>query len=333
MLSTRVLLIEDDLVFQDLVKRFLEQRGYQVTCASDGEQGLDYIKKGDIDALLCDLNLPGISGLKVLEEVLLSFSQLPVIVISASERMCDIREAVRLGAWDYLVKPIGQLETIDISIQNCLSRSSLENSWEDERWELDDHIDVLFHSDQMVQQLADDLSPHEPLYVRAFEISHQVEDDKADAYWVDYYRLPDNQAIAIIANSQALTGQSLLSLLVLKTILNPIIRSAVANHPQLLTSPHKILERLNIELCHSKVRAAFDMVIIWLDGNSGALHWGHAGDTLDINLESKPDLALGIWAHATYKGHHGKVADNDKLNIGKGATSLSIQHRSAASAA
>ncbi|MCC5880427.1 MAG: response regulator [Idiomarina sp.] len=333
MLSTRVLLIEDDPVFQGLVRRFLEQRSYHVVCADDGEQGLKLAKRDEIDVVLCDLNLPGISGLEVLEALLHSFSQLPIIVISASERMSDIREAVRLGAWDYMVKPIEQLETIDIAIQNCLNRSTLEHNWEMERWELDDHIDVLFDSDEMVQQLAADLTPHEPLQLGSFEVSHQVAEDDHDSYWVDYHRLPDNQAIVVIASAQALTGQSLLSLLVLKTIFNPIVRSASSNHPRMLQEPHKILERLNVELCHSKMKSAFDMVLLWLDGDSGTMHWGHAGDSLRMSLDSKPDLALGIWAHANYQAHQGKVQSGDQLSIGDDTSFVRILNRKAVSAA
>lgn len=326
MLSTQVLLIEDDPVFTSLVCNFLEQRSYHVVCATDGEQGIAQAKEHDFDVVLCDLGLPGMSGLEVLENFMRNYAQLPVIVISASERMSDIREAVRLGAWDYMVKPIEQLETLDIAIQNCLDRSSMEANWERERWELDDHIDVLFENEQMVQQLADDLTPHEPLQVGVFNVSHQISDDQSHHYWVDYHRLPDNQALAVIASAQALTGQSLLSLLVLKTILNPIIRTASVNHPQMLSNPHKVLERLNVELCHSKMKAAFDMVLIWLDGNNGAIHWCHAGDSLRISLDSKPDLALGIWAHASFQGHQAKVTTGDQLHIGDGATHVLIQH-------
>lgn len=333
MLSTRVLLIEDDPAFQGLVRQFLEQRSYDVLCAQSGEQALQLVKQDNIDVVICDLNLPGMSGLEVLESLLHSFAQLPIIVISASQRMSDIREAIRLGAWDYMVKPVEQLESIDLAIQNCLDRTALESSWENERWEFDDHIDVLFDNDRMVQQLAEDLTPHEPLHLCSFEINHQAPAEQDDSHWVDYHRLPNNQALVVIASAQALAGQSLLSLLVLKTIFNPIVRTASSNHPQMLTNPHKVLERINAELCHSKMKAAFDLVLIWLDGETGTLHWGHAGTNLRLSLESKPDLALGIWAHAHYQGHQGIVESGDKLSIGDNNTCVHISNCSASSVA
>lgn len=326
MLSTRVLLVEDDPVFRSQVERFLEQRRYQVTCAGSGEQGLELAKQHEFDVVLCDLGLPEMSGLDVLSAFMHGYAHLPVIVISGSEQMSDIREAVRLGAWDYLVKPVEQLSNIEIAIQNCLNRLSLEHSWERERWELDDHIDLLFDNDQLVEQLANDLTPHEPLTVGQFEINHEIDSSALQNYWVDYNRLPNNQALVMIASAQALTGKSLLSLLVLKTILQPIVRTASSNHPNMLASPHKMLERVNMELCHSRIKAAFDMVLIWLDGDSGAIHWGLAGEGLRMPLNGKPDLALGIWAHASYQRHQGKVTSNEQLSIGDGSTKVRIIH-------
>lgn len=332
MSGTQVLLIEDDSVFSGLVSRFLKERGYQVSCAYDGESGVAACHDNPPDVVLCDLNLPKMNGLEVLKALLRDYAQLPLIVISASERMSDIRDAVRIGAWDYLVKPIERLETIDVAIQNCLTRSTLEDSWEHERWELDDHIDVLFQNESMTRQLVADLVPHEELTVGPYVISHQMEDSSAQTHWIDYYHLSDNKAMAVIATAKALSGKDLVSLLVLKTLLNPIVRMASGGHTEMLSHPHKVLERLNLELCHSKMKTAFDMIVIWLDGESGSMRWGHAGDSLRLNVTSEPDLALGIWAHASYKMHQGSVNHGDTIRAGNGQCAVKIVRQSAASA-
>ncbi|RUO26349.1 response regulator [Aliidiomarina minuta] len=331
MKSTRVLLIEDDNVFADLMTRFLQNRGYKVTLAADGESGLEACQNDDPDIVLCDLNLPQMSGLQILQKLVEDCSQVPVIVISGSERMSDIREAVRLGAWDYLVKPVGQLETIDLAIQNCLTRSSLEDSWERERWELDDHIDVLFDNQAVTQRLTKDLIPQGDLAVGSFVISHHLSELSHENYWLDYYKLPGNQAMAVIASAQAVAGQTLISLLVLKTLFNPLLRLSAGGDEDLLKYPHKVLEHLNAELCHSKIKTAFDLIVVWIDGDSGAIHWGHAGDSLKLSVESKPDLAVGIWSHASYSFHQGKLTAQESLRIGDDLAWLNISRRNPAS--
>lgn len=324
MKSTRVLLIEDDHVFADLMTRFLQNLGYKVTLTLDGQSGLEACQNEDPDIVLCDLNLPQMSGLQILQKLVEDCSQVPVIVISGSERMSDIREAVRLGAWDYLVKPVDQLESVDVAIQNCLTRSSLEDSWERERWELDDHIDVLFDNQAVTQRLTEDLIPQGDLRIGCFVLSHHLSETNHENYWVDYQKLPGNQAMAVIASAQAMAGQTLISLLVLKTLFNPLLRLSSGGDEGLFKYPNKVLEHLNAELCHSKIKTAFDLVVVWLDGESGAIHWGHAGDSLQLSVESKPDLALGIWSHANYRFHQGKLDNQESLRIGDNQTWLDI---------
>lgn len=328
MKSTQVLLIEDDHVFADLMIRFLQNRGYKVTLAADGKAGLEACQKESPDIVLCDLNLPHMSGLQILQKLLEDCSQVPVIVISGSERMSDIREAVRLGAWDYLVKPVDQLETVDLAIQNCLTRFSLEESWERERWELDDHIDVLFDNQAVTQRLTGDLIPQGDLSVGGFVISHHLPEANHENYWLAYHKLAGNQAMAVVASAQTMSGQTLISLLVLKTLFNPLLRLAAGGDEDLLKYPNKVLEHLNAELCHSKIKTAFDLIVVWFDGDSGALHWGHAGDSLELSVESKPDLSLGIWSHASYRLHQGKL--QEKLRIGDELSWLTITQRNPA---
>lgn len=113
-----IALIEDDPVFQSVVRQYLVNSGYDVCCADNGKQGIKLCQEECPDIVLCDLKLPDIDGLEVIEQLLKVCTQIPIIVISASEKMSDIREAVRLGAWDYLVKPLQSLSVIENAIES-----------------------------------------------------------------------------------------------------------------------------------------------------------------------------------------------------------------------
>lgn len=323
----KVLVIEDDTVFSGIVQKFLSQRGYLVFAAEDGETGLALCQSEHPDVVLCDLMLPNISGLQVLENLLFKTSSLPVIVISGSQQISDIREAVRLGAWDYLVKPLDQLDILDTAIQNCLTRTSLEDAWERERWELDDHIDVLFQSESMFERLRNDLLPNEALELPACKVSHQLCPRVYDQVLLDYHRFPNNQALVFMAYSQGHPGQNVLALLVLKSLLNPIVRQGMAGEDRLLRAPHHLLERLNAELCHSRVRSAFDVVAIWVNGNTGDLYTAVAGEQLSLSTVHKPDLALGIWAQAHFTQHSVKLNEQVTIELKDVGTLVTIaQH-------
>jgi hypothetical protein len=196
---------------------------------------------------------------------------------------------------------VQQLDALEFAIENCLTRNTLEESYEHERWELDDHLDVLFQNDSIIERLTQDLVPHEHLYVQDVRVDHEFGLNDGDKLWIDYYRLAPNQVIMLMARAQAVAGQDLLALLVLKTMFNPILRSGLSGNMQLLSNPNQLITRLNNELCHSRIRAAFDLVCVWIDTKTKEVRWSQAGDKIMLSHEAKPDLAMGIWEKATYK--------------------------------
>ena len=102
----QVLIIEDDQEIQGLLSRKLQDAGYQVLTAKDGEEGLKMLREEKPGLVLLDLSLPKISGLELLERkaALPETAQIPVIVISNSGTASDISQARRLGAKDWIIK-------------------------------------------------------------------------------------------------------------------------------------------------------------------------------------------------------------------------------------
>lgn len=302
-MDRKILIVEDDPVYANLLSNYLLDRSFDVYTAGTGEAALANMGQIKPNVVICDLNLPDISGLKILESILQSPDAVPVIVISASDDMRDIREAIRLGAVDYLVKPVQQLDALEFAIENCLTRNTLEDNYEHERWELDDHLDVLFQNDSIIERLTQDLVPHEHLYVQDVRVDHEFGINDGDKLWIDYYRLAPNQVIMLMARAQAAAGQDIVALLLLKTMFNPILRSGLSGNMQLLSNPNELLARLNNELCHSRMEAAFDLVCVWLNTKTKEVRWSQAGDKIMLCHEAKPDLAMGIWEKASYNMH------------------------------
>lgn len=327
-MNRKVLIVEDDSVYASILENFLSERGFSPSKAGDGRSALAMLAQEHPDVVLCDLNLPDMSGLKVLEHLVHSPDAVPVIVISASDRMSDIREAVRLGAVDYLVKPVAKLDVLEYALESCLDRVALEKEHEHERWEFDDHLDVLFQDDSVVARLSHDLIRRESLSVGPFQVAQQIGADDEQRLWIDYYRLPNDQMIMVLARAQALSGQDVLALLVLKTLFNPLLRATLAETTAILMHPHKLLARLNSELCHSRIRAAFDMAAVWIDTRTGVARWSQAGDKIMLSHETQPDLALGIWANATFRQNQAPL-DTQGFYMACGQTWLRAQVRGA----
>ncbi|HEV3474709.1 MAG TPA: response regulator transcription factor [Actinomycetota bacterium] len=100
-----VLMIEDDPRIREIVERGLGARGFTVSATADGDDGLDLVRKLDVDLVLLDLILPGKGGLQVLEEIREAKPRLPVIAVTAIDDTGSKIGGLDAGADDYVTKP------------------------------------------------------------------------------------------------------------------------------------------------------------------------------------------------------------------------------------
>jgi DNA-binding response OmpR family regulator len=103
--TMRILVIEDEARIQAFVRRGLEAEGYGVATADDGHDGLSLARSGDWDLVVLDLLLPGMNGLRVLQELRRERPQLPVLILSARGDLRTKLKGFELGACDYVPKP------------------------------------------------------------------------------------------------------------------------------------------------------------------------------------------------------------------------------------
>ncbi len=108
----RLLVVEDEPGIVDFLRRGLEAEGFSVETAMDGTEGERLALKGDFDAVVLDLMLPGRSGLEILSSVMRSMPGLPVIVLTARGEIEDRVAGLEAGAVDYLVKPFSMAELV-----------------------------------------------------------------------------------------------------------------------------------------------------------------------------------------------------------------------------
>jgi len=103
-----ILVIEDEPEVRNFASRVLELEGYRVLQAEDSEEGVRLLKEGRINLLLLDLRLPGHDGWAVLKQIKgePELSAIPVIVFTASARVSRQERALKMGAADYLIKPL-----------------------------------------------------------------------------------------------------------------------------------------------------------------------------------------------------------------------------------
>jgi DNA-binding NtrC family response regulator len=100
-----ILIIDDEMVIRESLEALLIMEGFQVTLASDGPAGLDFLSHTAFDLLLLDLALPGESGIELLPRILEMQPDLPVIMITAFGTVANVVDAIRAGAENFVQKP------------------------------------------------------------------------------------------------------------------------------------------------------------------------------------------------------------------------------------
>jgi diguanylate cyclase (GGDEF)-like protein/PAS domain S-box-containing protein len=119
--AARLLIVDDNEFNTDFLTRRLQRQGYNVTNVKDGKSALDLVRRGEVDIMLLDIEMPVLSGLNVLQEVRQQHtpSELPIIMITAQHESSVAVEAFELGANDYVTKPI------DFAVVNARIRTQL----------------------------------------------------------------------------------------------------------------------------------------------------------------------------------------------------------------
>ncbi len=124
---SRLLVVDDDLGILNLLHTILTNEGYEVVTADCGRDGLAAIEREVPDLVLLDVQMPGMSGFEVLAAIRQNHQNLPVIMITGYGSEDVATQALRLGADDYLTKPL-KVRNVCFRIQNALERARLRAS-------------------------------------------------------------------------------------------------------------------------------------------------------------------------------------------------------------
>lgn len=119
----RILVIDDEIYIRDSMIGFLEDYGYEVMEAENGRIGLDRFIAEKPDLVLCDLRMPEMDGLEVLARVNEINAEIPIIIVSGAGNIADTVEALRLGAWDYIIKPIQDMNVLYHAVNKAFERA------------------------------------------------------------------------------------------------------------------------------------------------------------------------------------------------------------------
>jgi len=124
LLMGKILIIDDERSIRNTLKDILSFEKHHVDTAEDGIIGLKMIEENEYDVIFCDIKMPQMDGIEVLEKIIETHPEIPVVMISGHGNIDTAVEAIKKGAFDYIAKPL-DLNRIMVTLRNALDKNNL----------------------------------------------------------------------------------------------------------------------------------------------------------------------------------------------------------------
>lgn len=325
----RLLVIDDDAGVRNSMCVFLEDLGYDVLSAESAKSGLQQFSKSRPDLVVCDLRMPDMDGLRVLEAITRDSPNTPVIVVSGAGMIADVVEALRLGAVDYLVKPIVDLAVLQHAIQSALHKNELElenqqykTELEEANGELQNNLDLLRQDHEAGRQAQLQLLPEPHAQFGDYHFSHAIIPSLyLSGDFLDYFEIDARYLGFYIADVSGHGAASAFVTMMLKSLFNQPLRQYRKQDDCMILSPDKILSYLNHEILSSNLGKYLTLFYGVIDREQGQLHYANAGHyprPLLLQNQKRAFLGegsfpVGLFEWASYSSHQIALSDCFRL--------------------
>ncbi len=332
--SRQLLVIDDDAMVRQSIMAFLQDAGYRVHAEPSGAAGIDWFRRHKPDLVLTDLRMPDCDGLTILRMVKEIDPDVPVIVISGMGMVNDVAEALRLGAADYLVKPLVDMEVLIHSIKQALQILDLhrENArYRDElevaNRELRDYIRVLERDQQAGHKVQTNLLPPTPVTYQNVCLSHRIMPSLyLSGDFIDYGLISNRYVTFYLTDVSGHGASSAFVTVWLKQLIRRMIRERrVFKHgAEFEVDVAEWVAFINRELIQSKFETHLTCFVGILDIKTRQMRYvlaGHlpmpvlveqSGEARFLEGKGKP---VGIFADATWTVYQVALPENASLVV------------------
>ena len=313
----KILTIDDEQAIRDVIATYLEDSGFQVIEADNGRAGIEMCRRECPDLVLCDLRMPEMDGLEVLAIVTQEFPEIPIIMVSGMGRVSDAIEALKLGAWDYVTKPIEDMAALEHAIDQALERARLLR----ENREYREHLETVnAQLEQSLQRLEEDeeagrriqfqLLPENKQRHGPYEFSRQLMTSLyLSGDFVDYFAIDAKYAGFYIADVSGHGVSSAFVTVLLRSYMNRYLESYWQDKDDGILKPAEILKRINRDIYQGRLGKYLTMFYGVINKPDNQLRYSNGGQfpfpilfdgTHSAYLECK-SLPVGLFDSAEYR--------------------------------
>jgi len=285
--SRKLLIIDDDESVRQSVVAYLEDSGFDVLEAGDGVTGLEIFEREQPDLVVTDLRMPGTDGLALLKALREHAPDLPVIVISGAGVLGDVVLALRLGASDYLIKPVVDMEMLvhsvnkalegrDLRLQNQRYRKKLERA----NRGLRDNLRMLERDQQSGRQVQLRLMPKSIETPQGYKIEHHIAPSLyLSGDFIDYAYLGQRYLAFYLADVSGHGASSAFVTIWLKHLVTRMVREEdlFCDQASFETGARSMLQDINRELKETRLDHHLTFFVGVIDTQTRQMRYAVAG--------------------------------------------------------
>jgi len=256
-----ILIVDDEPVFRAMLDNFLTSLGATLLSANDGMDALALFKKTEPDLLICDIAMPKLNGLQLIEQLRSQGNTLPILVISATENMSEIAKALRLGVQDVLLKPVNDIERLRETVYACLY-PIMFNSRVEEEERLFQDWDALALDPQSASRLLHELQPPVQQVIAQCRINYRqlISADKPGLV-LDIAPLSEHELAFYCLDVTRSGDNGVLAALLLRALFNGLLQEQLSHYNQGLPELGGLLKKVNQLLRQANLTGQFPLLI------------------------------------------------------------------------
>lgn len=257
----QILIVEDEPVFRSLMDSWLSSLGAHTLLAQDGVDALSQMESQRPDLMICDLAMPRMNGLQLVEHLRNAGDTLPILIISATENMADIAKALRLGVQDVLLKPVKDLNRLRETVLACLY-PNMFNSRVEEEERLFEDWDALVNNPAAAAKLLQELQPPVQQRISHCRVNYrQLMAVDAPGLVLDIAPLSEHDLAFYCLDVTRAGDNGVLAALLLRVLFNGLLQEQLAHQGQRLPELGSLLKQVNQLLRQANLPGQFPLLV------------------------------------------------------------------------
>lgn len=313
----RILSADNEAQFRRDVVDYLEDSGFTMYEAKDGEEALAVFRDKKPDLVLSSLVMPGINGLGLLESIKKESPETPVVIVAETHDTDHLIEALRLGAQDYVLKPVANMAVLEHAVCRALESGRLISENKKYRQELEAKNIQLARSLQTLKEdqvagksVQERLLPKEEVRFHSYRFTHRVIPSLyLSGDFIDYFEISQDKIIFYIADVSGHGASSAFVTILLKSFIEKIVLNYQMGYDDNVLHPEKVLKLLSDEILKVKLGKYLTMIYGVIDLSKEMLIYsvgGHSPNPLVWDGKQSHFLpgrgfAVGIFSGSYYE--------------------------------